>query len=124
MVPEWKLAVTDEYGNPLNGIQVEESWENYTYFGADGFDLRRSDSYGFVVFPARWLWAGVLSRVLSPPLAELGELAHGSSGLSISARVWDPDEKYFSAGGDSLYWYSERQQNESLPTSIVGTKSD
>jgi hypothetical protein len=121
MVPEWTMTVVDDDGSHLVGIQVEESWKHYTYFSAEGFELRRSDENGVVRFPPRFLWASALSRLFSPPLAELGKLAHGSAGLSINARVWDPEKKYSSGSENMIFWYSDWQAGKPLPSKIVGT---
>ena len=122
MVPEWHLTVQDESGNRLPGVQVEESWNNYSFWFAEGYDLRRSDENGEVVFQSRWLWSGAISRVISPALAEVGKLFHGSAGLSIHARVFDPEAKYYSNSDDMIFWYSDWDKGQPLPNTIIGTK--
>jgi hypothetical protein len=123
MVPEWKLQVLDNNGEILPGVQVEESWDNYSFF-FEGFEWRRADQNGYVVFPARHVWAGLLGRILLPAFAKFGELSHGSSGLSIGARVFDPEAKYYSTSDDMISWYSGWDKDRALPNTIIGTKNN
>lgn len=121
MVPEWKLQVLDENRNVLAGIQVEESWNNYSFF-FEGFEWRRSDQNGYVVFPARYVWAGVLGRLALPVFAKFSRVFDGSAGLSIGARVFDPEAKYYSNSDDMISWYSDWDKDKPLPNTIIGTK--
>jgi len=122
MVPEWHLTVFDNSGNRLSGIQVELSWKDYSFWFAEGYELCRSDENGEVVFQRKRLWAGAISRIVSPALTEVGTLFHGSSGVSIYARVFDPENKYYSGSDDMIFWYSDWDKGKPLPNTIIGTK--
>ena len=120
MVPKWKLLVVDEQGQPLANVKVEQSWEHYSFIGVKGFDERRSDENGYVMFPQRLLWAGLISRIVSPILAEIGTLVHGSTGLSIDARVFD-QKRYYSGGNNQIYWYENWHSGKPLPDKIIAS---
>lgn len=120
MVPEWKLRVVDREGNALAGVQIEEAWTNYSYFGQHAYELRRSDKSGEVIFPRRMLWAGAIQRVSGIVISNVMIIAHGSKGLSIDGRVFDSDY----ASDKQISWYSERDTGVELPQTIVAIKSN
>ena len=104
MVPEWKMQFHDEAGDPLSRVVVQQSWKSYTYFLAEGYEQGCTDGNGVIVFPRRFLWSGIVARLISPPLAELGTLAHGSTGTSAHVQVFD--RNYISDN----YWWRDRME--------------
>jgi hypothetical protein len=118
MIPVWTIQVVDRQNQPLSNVNAEQSWKHYSYFMTEGFDAKRSDANRNVVFPSRRLWASAFSRVVSPALAEIGTLAHGSTGLSINARIYD--EVYY--GEDLISWYSNWHHDKPLPNKIVAVQ--
>ncbi len=119
MVPEWKIQFRDEAGLPSQHRVVEQSWKSYTYFAADGYDQRCTDENGAVVFPRRYLWSGILARMISPILASAMTLAHGSEGTSASVRVFD---RYYIS--DYYYWRDKMSlysHNPDLSIPSIGT---
>jgi len=128
LVPEWRLKVVGGNGTTLSNITVEESWEHYAYPEsrfptAKGYELKRSDENGVVVFPKRMLRASIGSRIVFPILARVGQLAHGSAGLDINARVFDEVNNYFSNSEDMIFWYSDQDGTKPLPNTIIATPS-
>ena len=85
VVPEWRIRVVDETGQPFAGVRVSQSWYHYSYGVSDGED-RYADQNGYVTFPERAFSAPMLYRVLRSALAQLLTLAHGSTG--IRSYVW------------------------------------
>jgi hypothetical protein len=85
VVPEWKIRVVDENGQPFAGARVRQQWHHYSYDLNDGDD-RTADGNGYVVFPERTFTAPLLYRALRSGLAYVLTLAHGSTG--IRASVW------------------------------------
>jgi hypothetical protein len=84
VVPEWRIRVIDETGNPFQGATVRQSWYHYSY-DVGGIDDLTADEVGYVVFPARTFTAPLLYRVLRGGLAYLRS-AHGR--LGIRSSVW------------------------------------
>lgn len=99
MVPEWEMQVVFGDNQPMVNVRTQQSWESYTFFFTRGHDSRCTDSKGKVVYPKRYLWAGSLSRIVSPLWADVMTLAHGSTGTDASIQVFDND--YIS---DNYYW--------------------
>lgn len=99
LVPEWKMQFRKKDGTVAAGVVAEQSWRSYS-FSAGGYDQRCTDQNGEVTFPRRDLWSGMFSRLVSPLLAEVGSLAHGSTGTSANVRVFDAN--YISP--ESYYW--------------------
>ena len=52
LMAEWKVRVVDDHRKPVRGIQVSESWDNFTLDLRGGGELY-SDADGIVVFPGR-----------------------------------------------------------------------
>ena len=115
LVPEWTMRFRDGNGHPLSRVVTEQSWRSYTFFAVDGYAQSCTDVEGVVIFPKRYLWAGLLSRILSPLLAEAMTLAHGSTGTMAHVRIFD--RRYIS---DNYYWGDQMDlythQPGSLPT--------
>ena len=109
VVPEWKIRVVDESGEPFTDARVFQSWYHYSYDVSDG-EERYVDQNGYVTFPERTFRAPLLYRVLRSALAQLLTLAHGSTG--IHAYVWAVTPERTSA----FFYY---KPGEPLPKTIV-----
>jgi hypothetical protein len=92
VVPEWRLRLVDEQGKPRAGVQVTQVWKHYSLeWGGccDNEEERWTDGNGFVVFPRRTIWAGLLRRIVFPIWARVLTLAHGGSGIHAYVMVID-----------------------------------
>lgn len=69
-IPEWRLRLVDENGNPWNGQYVAQHCTNYTLgiHPCEGVQdaSQITDENGFVVFPERRIRANLLYRVIRP----------------------------------------------------------
>ncbi|MDQ3635073.1 MAG: hypothetical protein M3405_11285 [Acidobacteriota bacterium] len=99
MVPKWEMQVVDSENQPMANVRTEQSWQSYTFFFTRGYDSRCTDSKGKIVYPKRYLWAGIISRIVSPIWANVMTLAHGSTGTDANIQVFD--NHYIS---DNYYW--------------------
>jgi hypothetical protein len=52
-VPQWKVRVVDQKGNPVNGAQVQQEWLDPFYEGQTLMESRKTDADGWVLFPRR-----------------------------------------------------------------------
>lgn len=125
LVPEWKLHVISENGESLSDVAIEQSWKQYSFPesrfpSADGYELKRSDANGYVTFSAKPLRASLASRVIFPILAFVGQLAHGSMGLTVHVRVFDQPRNYYSNSEDMIFW----NQGEPPPLTIIASQGD
>jgi hypothetical protein len=84
---EWTVSVVDESGRGVPGIDVAQSWEDYSF---DGFGDRsnRTDSAGRVVFSTwtRWRPLGYFA------LRRIGVLINPHSSVGRVGRVWVPHD--------------------------------
>jgi hypothetical protein len=84
MVPEWKIRVEDENGNPYAGKMVRQFCTNYTlgiHPCEDADDTTKyTDDNGYVVFPERKIQASLLSRLLRSSYHFVLQFAHGGFG--------------------------------------------
>ena len=62
IVPNWKLKVVDQSGNPVPMINVTQHWQHYLLERSGAEDLRKSGSDGLVDFPERTIRASALRR--------------------------------------------------------------
>ena len=61
VVPEWKLRVVDQTGQPLRGNRVRESWCHYTLETRCHEEELTSDSDGYIRFPRRAIRANFVT---------------------------------------------------------------
>lgn len=82
VVPEWKVRVVNESGKPIKALRVKQYWQNYSveFSGNEQESVTNDD--GYVTFPRRVVWAGLLHRTLGPVLNILGQGVHFSFGPS------------------------------------------
>lgn len=123
MIPEWKMLVVDNKNKPLSNVRTEQNWKNYTFFATQGYDSKCTNSKGKVVYPSRYLWAGTLSRIVSPLWANVMTLAHGGTGTSAHIVLADP---HYSS--DFIYWREREKiysrEREPLPEKIVAKQRE
>lgn len=123
LIPEWKMQIVDERNQPLPSVMTEQSWRNYTFFAVEGHDEKCTDSNGIVIYPKRFLWAGAFSRIVSPVLANVMTLAHGSTGTDASVRVFD---RYYIS--DFYYWREKEMlyshERSELPDKAIAKNSN
>ena len=99
VVPEWRLRVIDQNGQPFVGEEVREYWQHYSLESDGHREERRTDENGYVVFPERRIWSPLLWRIVSTSLAAVLTLAHGSMGVS----AWVMVVGYSTNGGTRDY---------------------
>ena len=51
VVPEWRMRIVDEAGNPMRAIRVREIWQHDTIESASHQSDAFTDSEGYVTFP-------------------------------------------------------------------------
>lgn len=113
LVPEWKVQVVDENGNPYKNKLVRQFCDNYT-LGVHpceeaGDFMKLTDENGYVVFPERKVWLSLTSRLIRSFLNLLMLLAHGSYGVSI----------YLDSSGPQGYKTLKYKSGENLPEKFV-----
>ena len=95
VVPEWQLRVTDKEGKPVAGVRARQFWKHYSLAWqgcCPEMEDRWTDANGYVVFPKRTIWAGVLRRIVFPVWAKAQTLAHGSTGIRAYVMISDEYE--------------------------------
>ena len=68
VVPEWKIKVVDEIGNPLVAETIVQGWKHYTYeffLPFEHIDKLVTDDTGTVTFPQRRIFVTPLQMVLA-----------------------------------------------------------
>jgi hypothetical protein len=66
-VPEWKILVVKDNGEPASGKILIQEWRNYSLEEIDNTEKRITDKNGFVVFPIRTISASIFARIIGPP---------------------------------------------------------
>ena len=82
VVPEWRLRIVDEAGNPLRATRVREVWQHYTIESASHEEDLITDGDGYVTFPRRTVRGSLLVRIGTPLVNVLN--VHASFG----PRAW------------------------------------
>jgi hypothetical protein len=87
LVPEWKVQVIDENGNPYKEKLVRQFCYNDTLGTSPCSDandsLKLTDENGYVVFPERKINMSLLFRLVRPVLNFVMLFAHGGYGVEI-----------------------------------------
>lgn len=65
-VPVWSIQFVDQLGRPFAGLEVRQSWQNYSLESNANFAMETTDESGVAVFPARYIQASLLERLLGP----------------------------------------------------------
>jgi len=78
VVPEWRIRVADENGQPVAGVDVHQEWTHPLMDGHIAHFVETSDRDGWVSFPRRNIRGGIAIRVLAYALSrrEAGPSAH------------------------------------------------
>jgi hypothetical protein len=92
VVPEWRVRVVDEAGRPYAGMGVSQGWQHYSLEleGGGNYETRRTDGDGYVTFPKRTLWAGLLSRGFRRASTAAMSIAHGGGGIHADIAATGP----------------------------------
>ena len=92
VVPEWRVRVVDESGRPYAGMRVSEGWKHYSLeLEAGGnYETCQTDGGGYVTFPRRTFWAGLMSRVLRTAFTKAMTIMHGSVGIHADIAATGP----------------------------------
>jgi hypothetical protein len=78
VIPEWKLRIVDETGNPVGGVRVRESWSHYVLEKEGHQEELVTDGQGFVRFPGREIRANALERTTKNLMSAVN--VHGGRG--------------------------------------------
>lgn len=104
-VPVWSIQFVDQLGRPFVGLRVQQSWQDYSLENAANFAIETTDEGGVAVFPARYVRASLLKRILGPLESFLfrGGLhasygAHSSVLAMCNLRFHGPDLPILRAG--------------------------
>lgn len=113
VVPEWKLRIIDENGNPYKGLMVIQHCQDATLeYNCDGLETNPyTDQDGYVVFPKRTVQMSLTIRVLATMVSLLRHLITPHSSLGIRVSI--------SASGSFGYQVLEYNPNEPLPEKFV-----
>jgi hypothetical protein len=69
-VPQWRVRFVDLKGEPLRGLEVKQTWRNYSVESADeaaeNLATGATDGDGWVTFPERRLTTSLLARIIGP----------------------------------------------------------
>jgi hypothetical protein len=92
VVPEWRVRVVDEVGRPYAEMEVSQGWKNYSLELEDGENMEtgRTDGDGYVTFPKRTFWAGLLSRGFRRAFTTAMSIAHGGGGIHADIATTGP----------------------------------
>jgi hypothetical protein len=88
VVPQWRIRVVDESGNPVRGVGVNEGWRHYSIERSRHEQSLVTDDEGYVTFPRRTVRAGLLVRAVGSMIAALNP--HGRSGPHAFLDVLGP----------------------------------
>lgn len=84
-VPTWSIQFVDQLGRPFAGLRVVQTWRDYSLESRDHFANETTDASGVAVFPARYVQASMLERILGPIKSFLFRgLVHASYGADSS----------------------------------------
>ena len=77
--PDWEVNVVDKSGKPLGGVNVGESYKNYSAEQTGGELTLVTDERGLVVFPERTIRSSGFKRMIAIALSATGGV-HASFG--------------------------------------------
>lgn len=83
-VPEWRIRVLDQTGQPVSSVVLRQYWKNYTLETEPGENTeeKQSDLNGYVQFARRSTRASIARRLLRTTFRFITQFAHGSMGVS------------------------------------------
>lgn len=65
-VPPWSIQFVDQLDRPFVGLRVQQYWQDYSLEESANFATETTNESGIAVFPARYLRASLLDRLLGP----------------------------------------------------------
>lgn len=84
-VPTWSIQFVDQLGRPFVGLRVQQSWQNHSLESDYHLAVETTNENGVAVFPARYVQASKLKRILGPLESFLFRgLVHASYGADSS----------------------------------------
>ncbi len=84
--PLWEVWVVDEAGQPLEGMTVTLTYQNYSAESEGHSEQKRTGPDGYVIFPQRSLKASRLRRIVTT-LQSAGAGVHASFGPHALVRA-------------------------------------
>lgn len=63
VVPDWKVRIVDEAGNPMRSFRVREVWQHATIETYSHHEDLITDGDGYVTFPKRTVLGSLLVRI-------------------------------------------------------------
>lgn len=87
VVPDWKVRIVDEAGNPISSFRVREVWQHYTIESTSHQEDLITDGEGYVTFPKRTVRGSLLVRIGRPMVNVLN--VHASFGPKAYVSVLD-----------------------------------
>ena len=93
VVPEWKIRIVDEAGDPLRVTRVREVWQHYTIESASHEEDLITDGDGYVTFPRPTVRGSLLVRIGVPIVNGLN--VHASFGSAPGCLFWVTHPTYF-----------------------------
>jgi hypothetical protein len=84
-VPTWSIQFVDQLGRPFVGLRVQQSWQDHSLESDYHVAIETTNESGVAVFPARYVQASKLKRILGPLESFLFRgLVHASYGADSS----------------------------------------
>lgn len=110
-VPEWKLRVVNNHGDPVSGVNVYQTWRYYTLESSSTFnrDMMVTDEAGYVIFPKRTVNASLSRHLLAFFERWIYINPHGSSGPHAHLSIH--------RGGNT--YVADYKEGEKLPSQII-----
>jgi len=90
--PRWSVRVVNEAGEPIEGMTVRMTWENYSVEDAGHEKDLVSDRNGAVIFPSERSSASLLRRLFYSGLSSMA-LAHASYGPHATVFTFGQNRK-------------------------------
>jgi len=114
-VPPWRIRFLDLKGEPLRGLEIEQSWRDYSVESEQDAERNRAtgatDGEGWVSLPERRLDASLLARIIGPVRAIQRGGLHAAFGPQSAVF---PGCRLLSAG-----WAQPVYAGDQLPDSIT-----
>jgi hypothetical protein len=91
-VPAWGVQVIDDSGTQVPAINVTEHWQHYLLESEGHEEMRKTDGRGLVDFPARFVRASLVTRVVKTIITFVKGGAPARFGRYASLVVWGSPE--------------------------------
>jgi len=112
--PDWKVSVVDQNGQPVSGITVRLSYQNYSAEDKTHEIDGTTDQYGHVAFKSQAVSASGASRILYTLQSALGGV-HASFGPHASVFAFGKGLEGFDVDSQDLIaeWTGKSEQMQS-----------